>query len=104
MNQELANLWEQRFAEFEVSGKTVTAWCQEQSLRENQFYYWRRKLRSGQTKGEPVKWLAVNLDHGKLPSFAADTIRLSVCQVTVEVRPGFDHNLLREIIGVLKSL
>jgi len=104
LNQELASLWEQRFAQFDTSGQTVAAWCKEQSLRENQFYYWRRKLRSGQDKEQPVKWLAVNLGQGQQPRITADAIRLTVGQVTVQVRPGFDQDLLREIIGVLTSL
>jgi len=63
------SLWEQRFAEFESSGKTIAAWCKEQSIKESQFYYWRKKLRMGQAKEQPVKWLAVNLNQGKLSSF-----------------------------------
>ena len=44
----LRSLWEQRLADYDVSGQTIKAWCREQSIRESQFYYWRKKLREAQ--------------------------------------------------------
>lgn len=98
-------LWEQRLAEYETSDQNVTAWCKEQLIKVNQFYYWRKKLRSDQAENDqPVKWLPLDLDLCKQASFAADSIAVHVGQVTVEVRKGFDQNLFREIVQILRII
>ncbi len=105
INNNLRSLWEQRFAEYKSSGKTITAWCKEQSVRDNQFYYWRKRLRMDQVeKNQPVKWLSLELDNGKQANLAPDSIAVHVGQVTVEIKKGFDQHLFREIIQILQTI
>jgi transposase-like protein len=104
INSELCSLWEQRLAEYENSGKTIKAWCQEQAVRENQFYYWRKKLRDQSGTGKPVKWLPVKLDNSKQGSLASDSIAVHIGQVTVEIKKGFDQQLFREIVQILQTI
>jgi transposase-like protein len=105
ISNELSSLWEQRLAEYETSGKSVVAWCIEQSVRKNQFYYWSKKLRQDQAaKDRPVKWLSLDPDHGKPASGATNSILVCVGQVTVEIKKGFDQHLLREIVQVLQTI
>lgn len=105
INNDLHSLWEQRLEAYEFSGKTIAAWCQEQLVRENQFYYWRKKLRVDQVeKRQAVKWLPLELGNGKLVGLAPDFIAVHVGQVTVEIQKGFDQQLLREIIQVLQII
>ncbi|HWQ89978.1 MAG TPA: transposase [Desulfitobacteriaceae bacterium] len=55
-DQEFESLWQERLASHETSGKSIAAWCQEHSLKENQFYYWRKKLRLARAeKGQARK-------------------------------------------------
>lgn len=104
LEKDLPSLWEQRLAEFESSGDRIKAWCQEQGIRESQFYYWRRKLRTKPVeKEEPVKWISLALDNGKQGS-NPDSIAVHIGQVTIEVNKGFDHHLLREIVQVLQTI
>ncbi len=99
----LRSLWEQRLAEYETSGKTIKEWCQEQSIRENQFYYWRRKIRPEKVEeNQPIKWLSINLADSSTSS--SNSIAVHIGQMTVEVKSGFDHNLLREILKVLQTV
>src|SRR5665647_909578 len=101
INNELKDLWERRLAEYEISGKSIAAWCGEQSIRVNQFYYWRKKLRLGQAaKDQTVEWLTLGLEQAIL---APDSIAIHISQVTVEIRRGFDQQLLREIVQVLQT-
>jgi len=101
-NNELRSLWEQRFAEYEASGKTIKAWCQEQAVKENQFYYWRKKLRMNQVaNNQPVQWLSLELEQVR---FAPDSIAVHIGQITIEIKKGFDHHLLREIVQVLQTI
>jgi hypothetical protein len=105
MDKKLYSIWEQRLAEYEGSGKTIKAWCKEQTIRENQFYYWRKKLRTCQTeKTVPVKWLPLDFQINGLADSSGEYITVYIGQATVEVRKGFDHHLLREIVQVLKTI
>jgi|GEM_PF-365293 len=105
LENDLRSLWEQRLAEFESSGKTIKAWCQEQGIRENRFYYWRRKLRSKPDKKEqPVKWLSLALDNKNQANLNPDSIAVHIGQIIIEINKGFNHHLLREIVQVLQTI
>jgi len=63
ISEEQSSLWEQRLTEHETSDKSIAAWCKEQSIRVNQFYYWRKRLRLGQVANDrPMKWLPLGLE------------------------------------------
>ena len=48
-------LWQERIRECRGSGKTVSAWCEEQGISEKTYYYWHRKLMKLQNQtGEVV--------------------------------------------------
>jgi len=105
MDSKLCSIWEQRLAEHEGSGKSIAAWCKEQEVKENQFYYWRKKLRTGQAeKTQPVQWLPLDLQPSKQASPVGDWITVHIGQAAVEIRKGFDHRLLREIVQILQTI
>lgn len=105
MDSKLCSIWEQRLAEHETSGKSIAAWCKEQSVKENQFYYWRKKLRTGQAeKTQSVQWLPLDLQLSNQDSPAGDWITVHIGQASVEIRKGFDHHLLREVVQVLQTI
>jgi transposase-like protein len=102
VNNDLCSLWEQRLADHETSGKSIAAWCREHSIRDNQFYYWRKKLRMDQVENnQPVKWLPLGLEQANL---APGSIAVHVGQATIEIKPGFDPHLLRQIAKVLQTI
>jgi transposase-like protein len=104
-SKNLGTLWGKRLTEYEASDKSVVAWCKEQSIRESQFYYWRRKLRLDQAeKEQPVKWLSlVDVELCKQTSLPADSMSVHIGQVIVEIKKGFDHQLFREIVAILQT-
>ncbi|NLI12488.1 MAG: transposase [Peptococcaceae bacterium] len=105
MDKKLGRLWERRFKEFESSGKSIAAWCKEHSIKENQFFYWRKKLRSDQPEhDQPVKWLSLGIDVSREERPAGDLISIHVGQAAIEVKKGFDKELLRDILKVLQAL
>ena len=102
VNNDLRSLWEQRLADHEASGKTIAAWCREHSIRDNQFYYWRKKLRIDQVENNhPVKWLPLEVEQTNRTS---GSIAVHVGQVTIEIKQGFDPHLLRQIVKVLQTI
>ncbi len=105
VDKKLGRLWERRFKEFESSGKTIAAWCKEHSIKENQFFYWRRRLRSKQFEQEqPVKWLSLDIDVSREGQPAAASIWLHIGQAAIEIKKGFDKELLRDVLKVLQAL
>lgn len=105
IDKEQKSLWEKRLGEYESSSKSIAAWCQEQSIRKNQFYYWRKKLRLQQTeKNQPVAWLPVKMDLSSKQARVREAIAVHVGPATVEIKKGFDQHLLREIIEVLQTI
>jgi len=53
MDNNLAEIWEQRLREYEQSGQTIATWCKHNNIRTNQFFYWRRKLRPEKKQKKP---------------------------------------------------
>ncbi|HEY4961269.1 MAG TPA: transposase [Terriglobales bacterium] len=54
--EERRELWRQRIAQQEKSGRTVSGFCREQGLSEPVFYAWRQRLRRLNT---PVRFALV---------------------------------------------
>jgi transposase-like protein len=105
MDSKHSNIWEDRLAQYEASGSSITAWCKEQAIRENQFYYWRKKLRAGQPeKTQSVQWLPLELQPTKQARLAADPISVHIGRTIIEIRKGFNQQLLREIVQVLQTI
>jgi transposase-like protein len=105
INNDLRSLWAQRLAEYESSGESIKNWCEKQGVRENQFYYWRKKLREEKTENDTVvKWLSLGIDNNNRTGLASDFIAVQIGQVKIEIRKGFNQHLFREIIQVLQTI
>jgi hypothetical protein len=105
---ERQRLWRERIKAYEASGMTVAAWCAEQKLSTDQLYYWKRKFNDSQapvkqTPAEPSGWLPVAMDTGE-DSNGSSALSIRIGHATVEVRTGFDRNLLAEVAKVLVTL
>lgn len=101
VNRDRRILWEKRLAEYEASGQSPVAWCNENSIKKNQFYYWRRQLRGSQIKIErPTRWLSLNVE----PTTVTDSIAVHIGQATVELNTGFNQDLFRVIVKILQTI
>ncbi len=101
---ELRTQWEKRLADYEASGQSIVAWCKAQSIKQHQFFYWRKKLRNHQADNDkPVTWLSLDLGNARA-GLAPGSIAVHVGQVVIELQPGFDWRLFREIIQILQTL
>lgn len=102
---DMDRLWEKRIVAQAKSGQSITTWCKEHALTEGQYHYWRRKLgfQSAATD-QPVKWVTVDNKVADPAEKPADPIPVHVGRFTVEIKPGFDENHLRNIFRVLQSI
>jgi hypothetical protein len=96
--------WKQHIEKWHSSGMTQTAYCQQYELKVHQFTYWKKRFiqtASGITF-VPVKIRRTGpSSSAKHPS----PLRLNLAQdLQIDIRPGFDPQLLRRLITTLRSL
>lgn len=100
-NKELYTLWERLLKEQRASGKTIRAWCREQKVRENRFYYWRKKLQPAKTSNkQQVQWLPIETAETK----PCTKVIVHLGEARIEIPRNFDRFQLREIIRVLQTV
>lgn len=100
-NKELFTTWEKYLKEQKTSGKTIRAWCREETVSENRFYYWRKKLQTVKTNNkQQVKWLPIEAIETK-PGMP---ITVYLGKARIEIPKNFDQYQLREIIKVLQTV
>lgn len=88
--------------EWRESGKTIKEWVeQKEGITYKQFIYWRSQLFPEEIEKRPVDikettWTSVNVG---IPS---STLNVYVRDCLIEVTSGFDKELFREVVEVLK--
>jgi len=96
--EKLQSLWASRIVEFRASGQSAAAWCASNNVYIHQLQYWLKKDKkvSGM---KPLDWMPLNLSKQGV----CDNLLVHVGGATVEVRPGFDQNLLVDVMKVLMA-
>ena len=77
------------------SGLSVRAWCAREAIGYAAFMYWRRRL------GRPAVGAPLTLIRVTEGAAVGDALWLSVGGVRIEVRPGFDTGLLKQVVAAL---
>ena len=90
--------WRGLLADQRRSGLTVTAWCYKSGIQMNTFYGWRKRLSAEPVSVSP-QFIPVALAAEPIPA----GLTLMVGHVSVEINPGFDRNLLADVLGVLEA-
>lgn len=97
--EQLRKLWEQRIKDFEDSNITMKAWCEVNQLKIHQLHYWRRKLKNNNEIQTPA---LIPIDFNQMNQ---DTlVKLQVGSISIEVKPGFNPALLKDVMKVLMEL
>ena len=112
LKSEKRNAWAARIADCSQSKLTIREWCAKHGVTERQLWYWRRQLQqksavsSTPSRGtgpaqemESVEWAPVQI----APESACEVggIAVHVGCARIEIRPGFDHALLSDVVSVL---
>jgi hypothetical protein len=92
--------------EFEASGLTRTAFCQERGLSLSTLARYRRRQprRASGEAGGAKRWLAVEV---AVPTVAGDVSGLAVLLAgdrRIEIRRGFDAGTLRQLVLSLEQI
>ena len=99
--EERRQLWKERVAAFKESGQSARAWCAANNLKEHQLKYWSDKY---SVKEESVtQWVSVNVEKKPEIENENSVLTIKIHQVAIEVKPGFDPGLLRDVVKALNE-
>jgi len=91
---ELQQEWTDKIATWKVSGQSMAAWCRQNDESYDRFVYWRRRLEPGpQRQG---RFVALTVQPAAL--------LLSCNGMTLHIERGFDRELLRDVLSVLRAV
>ena len=101
---ELRQKWEARIADFKASGQSGAAWCAANDIRPNQLWYWLKKLKfADNSTNTPTQWMSVELNDMD-PTNLGKGLLIKVGPAVIEVQPGFNPSLLKEVVQALVVL
>ena len=89
-------LWRQRIAEQEKSGRPVSVFCREQGLSEATFFAWRQRLKIQET---PVSFALVETKAAAEPAPPIELILTSGDRLRIPC----DASMLKTVLAVLRE-
>jgi len=100
---EVRKEWETRVTEFRASGQSAPKWCAAHDLKPHQLWYWVRKLKPTEAglASSPI-WLPIEV--AEQPSDPESSLLIRIGQASVEVKPGFNPDLLSDVVRTLAGL
>ncbi|WP_288010493.1 helix-turn-helix domain-containing protein [Kyrpidia sp.] len=99
---ELRELWRTRVADFRASGQTGAAWCAAHQIKEHQLWYWVSKFKTEAPPQSQPHFISIRVQDAPEGSEMALSVRVG--PAIIEVRPGYDSDLLRDVVRTLASL
>lgn len=99
-NQAKQILWNERIDSFLASGLSQRAWCQEQGLPPQQLSYWLRKHHRKEGHPGTSRWVSIDA----ISTSSGSGVSLRVGTITLDVEPGFDQQVLADVLRSLMSV
>lgn len=99
MEETLQQIWAKRIVSYQESGQTMKAWCAKQGLPIHQLKYWLYKAQKPQISApSAATFRRVSVT---APTMEPDPLWIQVGSVRISVRPGFEPQLLRDVVAAL---
>ena len=107
-NEKLEKIWTEKIEDFKKSGLSQKDWCEANDLTCNQLKYWLYKSRIGtdqsqNTKRDP-KWIPVDVKEDTDSIKNDDKLILKIGDISIEINPGYNKELLSDVLSLLKSV
>jgi len=100
---ERKQMWQDRIDAYRSSGvPSVKAWCKQNQVGVQSMYSWMKRLETEPTHvAYPLtQWVAIDSSNS-IEETA--TLTVKVGDVSIEIKEGFSHSLLNEVLQVLQS-
>lgn len=98
MTDEERQIWEAKIADYHASGLTAQEWCDANGEQLNRLKYRIKVINKARKAAMPTRWLPVTVDEP-----GRNGLLIKVGTASIEVRPGFDRDLLKDVVRVLAS-
>ncbi len=101
-SQDIASDWQKHVEAFERSGMTRRRYCERHQIRPYQLDYWRKKFRKSHSaaEGPETDWIPLQVEDDRVNARPSG-ICLRLGRLTIEVKPGFDPELLGDVVRAL---
>ncbi|SMF25568.1 hypothetical protein SAMN02744102_02225 [Paenibacillus barengoltzii] len=93
--------WMERLADYRASGLTMRAWCEARQVSFHKLRYWLRATK--QQESAPAAASFVPLTVSEAAETGASLV-VRVGEARIELEPGFNPQLLRDVVQALKGL
>ena len=97
------NNWREIVAAYHASGQSQKEWCAKNGVNIHNLIYWLRKEKEAGLPKETCQWIPLNISESETTS-GNQTLNLRIGQVFIEVRPGFNPELLINVIKTLVTI
>ena len=97
--------WRQHVEAFSYSGLTRNAYCQKNGIRVYQLDYWRKKFKNSNPSAianDRKEWVPLQICEER-PANKSTGIQLRIDRFTVEIEPGFNPELLSQVLRIVGS-
>lgn len=91
---DLQQEWTEKIAQWRQGGQSMAAWCRQHDESYHRLLYWRRRLEPRQEKTGGFVEL----------TFATPSLALECNGLTLHIERGFDPDLLRDVLSVLRTV
>jgi hypothetical protein len=100
-NKRKRRCWKKRIEQWRQSGLSQAEYCRQHHLKDHQLSYWKRRFEKTESA---VSFVSLPVGTSALAVNNPPLILSIDNHFKVEIRPGFDGHLLRQLIVVLQGL
>jgi hypothetical protein len=99
--RQLSEHWQERITSYRTSGLTMKKWCDANGCTMDQLKYWLyKRIKKSNKKAKQTSPALVPVTVAADPAISPLWIEVGLARI--EVRPGFEPELLREVIAALR--
>jgi hypothetical protein len=96
--------WETLIASYQASGQSAKEWCAANSMKPHQLWYRLRHEHAGKSNcAMSTRWLSVAVTEPTSGDHDNDALLIRIGEACIEVRPGFDPDLLSGVVRALSA-
>lgn len=95
--------WEKRISDWKASGMSKSKWCREHGYKVHQMYYWLEQFDESESQLKKTQEHFIPIKVANEPHKPMGAVFIHIDQLSVEVQPGVDIDLLSSVLYVLQS-
>ncbi|OZQ57311.1 MULTISPECIES: hypothetical protein [Paenibacillus] len=104
--EDVQEKWEARIAAFRSSGEKAIKWCKDNQVNRRHLYAWLKRLSSSSSDANSTKsttFVKANVTPESKPTPSACPLCIRIGTAVIEVEPGFNPALLRDVVQALEA-